>query len=70
MTGAEYRKALAKLEMTQEDASLLFRVRNSTSHRWTANKNPIPETVALLLKTMIDKHISLDDMTAIARRRM
>jgi len=52
MTGEEFREAIYKVGMTQTAAARFFGVNETSLRRWISGKYPIPEPVAMLLKTM------------------
>jgi len=49
MTPAEFRAAITKLGLSQEEAGRLLGRSGRTGQRWATGKSPIPHTVALLL---------------------
>lgn len=52
MTAADYRDALAALDLSQVGAAKLFRVNERTSRRW-AEDGDIPRAVEIALRLMI-----------------
>lgn len=61
MTPAQYRTALAKLEITQGEAAELLGVSIRTSHGY-ANGEPIPEGYAKLLRLMVNLGLKPEDV--------
>lgn len=61
MTGAQYQAAIAALGLTQMAASRFLRIGPRTSRRYAAGET-IPHGVALLLRVMIDKKISPEQL--------
>jgi len=62
MTANQYQAALDKLEMTQLAAGELFQVGPRTSHRWASGEARVPAAVAMLLRLMVDRVITPDDL--------
>jgi len=60
MTANQYRAALAKLDLTQVGAARLFGVNDVTSRRWA--KNGVTGTVAILLRLLLAKKITIADI--------
>lgn len=60
MEADEYRRALEKLDITQNAAGDLFEVGARTSRRWALGETRIPKAVALLLRLMLKKRIKLE----------
>lgn len=61
MTSPQYRAALAKLGMTQQEAADFLGVSIRTSHSY-ANDAMIPEAVAKLLRLMIKLNLTARDV--------
>ena len=53
MTGAMYRKLLAKLDLSPEHAGPKLGISRRTSYRYAQDELPIPVTVAKLLRAMV-----------------
>ena len=49
MTAREFRVSLGKVKLSQRQLAFRLRVAVGTVNRWATGKNPIPESVALLL---------------------
>ena len=60
MDHKQYRKALAKLDLTQAAAGEIFGVGTRTSGRWAQGTAKVPPMVAMLLELMISKRIKLE----------
>lgn len=60
MTTEEYRASLDKLGMSQVAAARLFNVSDRTSRRWALSEGNIPMAVALMLRLMVKKKITLE----------
>ena len=67
MTGAEYRKAIKHLGLSQVSAAKFLGVDETTSRRWVANKHPIPDAVAMLLSTMVSQGLVPGEVANIAK---
>jgi len=62
MTANQYRAALAKLGLSQVGAARLFGVNDVTSRRWA--KSGVSGTVAILLRLLVAKKITIEDIEA------
>jgi len=60
MDNKQYRKALAKLDLTQAAAGEMFGVGARTSRRWIQGRAKVPPMVAMMLELMISKRIKLE----------
>jgi len=58
MNAEEYKAALEALKITQLDAGELFNVGARTSRRWALGEARIPTSVAMLLRLMLRKQVS------------
>jgi hypothetical protein len=58
MNAQEYRAALEALQITQLDAGELFNVGARTSRRWASGEARVPTSVAMLLRLMLRKQVS------------
>jgi hypothetical protein len=63
MNGAAYRKHLARLSLSQEEAGILFGASPRTGQRW-ANDGP-PLSVAVLLVLVQRFDLTVDDLRKI-----
>jgi transcriptional regulator with XRE-family HTH domain len=61
MTPTQFRAAIAKLGLTQEQAGVFMGRSERQGQRW-ANGEPIPESVAKLLRLMIRLGLNPDDV--------
>ena len=66
MTANQYRAALAKLGLSQVGAARLFEVNDVTSRRWA--KSGVSGTVAILLRLLVAKKITIEDIEAVYGR--
>lgn len=66
MTANQYRAALAKLGLSQVGAARLFGVNDVTSRRWA--KSGVSGTVAILLRLLLAKKITVEDIEAVNGR--
>jgi DNA-binding transcriptional regulator YiaG len=62
MTPTQFRAALAKLDLSQLGAARLFGVGERTPRRWIAGDSEIPEMAAILLRLLLAKKISAEDI--------
>ena len=53
MTAAEFRRSIALLRMSQQDAGIFFGYSPRQGQRWAADEYPVPRAVAMLLHVMI-----------------
>ncbi len=63
MTPQQYRDAIARLGLTQVAAGEFLIGNPRTSRRWASGESPVPRSVALLLRLMIEHNIKPDDVT-------
>jgi hypothetical protein len=64
MTAKQYRAALDRLGLSQKGAARLFGADPRTSRRWALDEAAIPETVAMILRYLINTGTSPDDFEA------
>jgi DNA-binding transcriptional regulator YiaG len=62
MKKTEYRKAIDAVGLSQVKASEFFEVSRKTSPRWARGEAPIPGAVAKLLRVMIHKKLSPEEV--------
>lgn len=65
MTANQFRRALARLELSQMAAARLFRADGRTARRWALGERPIPKTIAILLRLLLSGKITTADIEAI-----
>lgn len=63
MDGAEYRIKIQALGLTQDNAAHFLDIALRTSHGY-ANGDPVPRSVALLLRAMIRHKLAIEDVVA------
>jgi hypothetical protein len=61
MTATQFRDAIAQLDLSQEAAALFIGRSASQGQRW-ADGDPIPESVAKLLRLMVCLGLKPDDV--------
>lgn len=61
MTPTQYRTAIAKLGLSQEAAGLFMGRSERQGQRWAAG-DPIPESVAKLLRLMVRLNLTPEDV--------
>ena len=66
MDSHEYRKHLESLGATQKEAAALVGKDIRTSRRWAAGY-PIPRAVALLLRIMVRKRVSVAEVERLGK---
>lgn len=62
MTPKQYADAIERLGLSQRAAGRFLGVEERTSRRWISGESAIPESVAKLLRLMIARKISPDDV--------
>ncbi|MCD9821172.1 hypothetical protein [Bradyrhizobium japonicum] len=70
MDGAEYQRAIKRLDLTQVEAARFLGVDETTSRRWVAERSPVPRAVAMLLRLMIRYRLSPDQVAKITLRKI
>jgi hypothetical protein len=65
MTPAEYRAAIARLELSQVAAGKVVGADPRTSRRWASGASPVPAPVRKLLALMLTGKITPLDLEAI-----
>jgi hypothetical protein len=64
MNAKQYRQALERIGLTQLAAGDLLGVGARTSRRWALDEARIPTPVAILLRLLLKKRITLKDVEA------
>ena len=70
MSPDEYRAAIAALGLNQREAADFLDAHEVTSRRWASNKPnhlAVPRPYAMLLRVMIAKGLTVEDVRKIAR---
>jgi hypothetical protein len=67
MTANQYRAALARLDLSQVGAARLVGADPRTGRRWALGERPIPDCVAILLRLLLAKKITIADVEDAAR---
>lgn len=62
VTPTQFRAALDKLELSQVKAAKLVGVDERTSRRWALGQTTVPEAVAILLRLLVAKKITVEDV--------
>jgi hypothetical protein len=73
MTSKQYRNAIEALGLTQVDAAKFFGVSERQSRYWAARDGspiPIPITVEMILRIMLAKDISVEDVGSILKQKI
>ena len=70
MNGAEYLKAIQRLDLTQVEAARFLGVDDTTSRRWVSEKSPVPRAVAILLRLMIRYRLAPDHVMSLVTRKI
>lgn len=70
MTGAEYLKAIGRLDLSMVEAARFLGVDDTTSRRWGADRQPVPRSVAILLRLMIRYRLAPDHVMTVVTRKI
>jgi hypothetical protein len=70
MTGAEYEKAIARLDLSLVEAARFLGIDDTTSRRWVKNISPVPRAVAILLRLMIRYRLAPDHVQTVVTRKL
>lgn len=62
MTTSQYRAALTRLDLSQVGAARLVGADPRTGRRWALGERPIPDCVAILLRLLLAKKITIKDV--------
>jgi hypothetical protein len=62
MTPAQYREAIARLNLSQVAAGEFLIGNPRTSRRWALGESPVPRAVALLLRLMVRLKLTREDV--------
>jgi hypothetical protein len=68
MSADKFNSYLRRVRLTQTATSELFGVEDRTVRRWAAGTTPVPDAVAILLKLVARKFVSLDEVEYVAGR--
>jgi hypothetical protein len=66
MTANQFRAALTRLDLSQVGAARLVGADPRTGRRWALAERPIPDCVAILLRLLLAKKITIADIEAAA----
>lgn len=64
MTSKQFSAALDRLKLSQLGAARLFKANDRTARRWAIGERSVPEPVAILLRLLLAKKISVQDIEA------
>lgn len=64
MTATQFRNTLDKLGLSQLAAARLLQVDGRTARRWVSGERSIPSDVAILLRLLTTKKITVEDIEA------
>lgn len=62
MTANQFRTAIEKLGLSQVGAARLVGADPRTCRRWALDERPVPECVAILLRLLLAKKITIQDV--------
>lgn len=69
MTPNQFRNALDRLGLSQAGAAALVGADPRTGRRWALGERAVPECVAILLRLLVARKITRDDIEAARRAR-
>lgn len=64
MTPTQFRTALDRLDLTQVGAARLFGADQRTARRWASGERAIPNPVVIMLRLLLAKKITVEDIEA------
>jgi hypothetical protein len=62
MAPAQFRKAISELRLSQEESGEFFGYSPRTGQRWANDETPVPVSVAIAIKLMLEYGIKPDDI--------
>jgi hypothetical protein len=62
VTANQFRNAIEKLGLSQVGAARLVGADPRTGRRWALDERPVPECVAILLRLLLAKKITIQDV--------
>ncbi len=62
MTSAQYRDAIARLDLSQVAAGKFLGVNARTSRHWALGESRVPHAVAILLRLMVKLNLGAEDV--------
>jgi hypothetical protein len=62
MTANQFRAAIDRLDLSQVGAARLVGADPRTGRRWALGERPVPECVAILLRLLLAKKITVNDV--------
>ena len=65
MTSEQYRRALARLGLTQNGAARLFGIDDRTSRRYVSGDSAVPTAIVILLRLLLAGKLSTDDVARV-----
>ena len=65
MTPTQFRAALSRLELSQLGAARLFDADGRTARRWALGERSIPPTVSILLRLLVARVITVEDVETV-----
>jgi DNA-binding transcriptional regulator YiaG len=67
MKKTEYKRAIDAIGLSQVGASTFLEVSRKTSPRWARGESPIPGAVAKLLRIMVHRRITPDEVNELEK---
>lgn len=64
MTANQFRSAIDRLGLSQVGAARLVGADPRTGRRWARDERPVPKCVAILLRLLLAKKITIEDVEA------
>ena len=68
MTATQFRATLDRLDLTQVGAARLLGSDERTVRRWASGDRTIPQAVVIMLRLLVAKKITIEDIEAVNGR--
>ncbi len=68
VNSTQLRRALERLELSQTGAARLFGVTDRTVRTWASGQGRIPESIAILLRLMLQGKVTAEDIEGASKR--
>lgn len=68
MTANQFRAALSRLGISQLEAARIFKSNDRTVRRWAIGERTVPTPVAIMLRLLIQKKITVQDIEDVNAR--
>jgi DNA-binding transcriptional regulator YiaG len=65
MTAIQFRNALRRLDLTQQEAARLLGADERTARRWALGERAVPSCVVIVLRLLVAEKITTADIEAV-----